>query len=298
MTWLTTTNPGGAFAPTEYANYFFDRLAASSVGLASGFTTVRTNSARLSVPRILSDGTATWTPEGAEIAVSDPNADAVIATPQKLAALAYVSNELVADSNPSAQNSIATLLARAVALKADAGFFQGSGSPPEIRGLKNTSGIQTVSMGTDGGAVAEVGLDPIIEAIGLLEAADANATAIVMHPRTWSALTRIVDGAGRPLLIDAAGAPTEAPRRAILGVRVLLTSQISTTETQGTATDASSIYVYDASQVVCVMRTDASVEVDRSAAFSSDRTAIRCVLRLDLAVPNPAAVVRVVGVTP
>jgi HK97 family phage major capsid protein len=298
MTWLTTANPGAAFAPTEFASYFFDHLTARSVALESGFRVVHTRAARLHVPRLLDDGVASWTPEGAEITPTDPNADSIVATPRKLAALTYASNELVADSNPSAQNTIAEQLARALALKLDVGLFEGSGTAPEIRGLKNQSGIQTVSMGTDGDVIGD--LDPFAEALGLLATANADGTAITMHPRTWAWLTKLKDGTGssRPLLVDAAGAPTEGPRRSILGVPVFLTSQLSVTETQGTASDASSVYVYDAQQVVVVLRSDATVEVDRSVAFSSDRTAIRAVLRADLVVPNPSAVVRITGVIP
>jgi HK97 family phage major capsid protein len=299
MTWLTTADPGLAFSPTEYANYFFDRLAAQSAGLRSGFTRVTTNSARLSVPRILSDGTASWTSEGAEITPSDPNADAVVATPRKLAALTYCSNEIVADSNPSAQNTVAELLARAIALKADLGFFEGTGTAPQIRGLKNVSGIQTLEMGTNGAALSN--LDVFSDALGMLAEENAEGSAIVMHPRNWRALTKIKDlttGSNRPVLIDAAGAPTDGPRRAIQGVPVYLTSQISVAETQGTATTANSIYVYDAKQIVVVMRQEVTVEADRSVAFSSDRTALRAILRLDMVVPNPDAVVRIMGVIP
>lgn len=54
----------------------------------------------------------------------------------------------------------------------------------------------------------------------------------------------------------------------------------------GSASNANSIYVYHKARVVAVMRFDATVEIDRSAAFSSDRTAVRVVLRADMVLPN------------
>jgi hypothetical protein len=64
---------------------------------------------------------------------------------------------------------------------------------------------------------------------------------------------------------------------------VLLTSQLSITETKGTSTDCSSIYVVDASQIYGVFRTDARVEVDRSRLFNTDQSEVRAIMRATLA---------------
>lgn len=70
------------------------------------------------------------------------------------------------------------------------------------------------------------------------------------------------------------------------------------TETQGTANNASSVYVYDAAQVVAVLRTDPTIEADPSVKFSSDQMAVRAKMRADLVVPYPESVVRIVGIIP
>lgn len=299
MSWLTTTGTaGGSFAPTENASYFFDRLRAESVVLSSGVRQLSTTAARLAVPRVLADAAVGWVAEGAEITPSDPNADTVTAIPRALKALVYASNELIADSNPDAQDVLAENLARAVALKLDLGMLEGTGTAPEIRGLKNQSGIQTVSMGTNGAALTN--LDPFADALGLLAEANADGKAIVMHPRNWRAITKIKEatGSNKPVIVAGDGTPTDGVRRSIYGIPVFLTSQLSVTETQGTASNANSAYVYDTMQVVAVMRSDTTVEADRSAAFSSDRTAVRVVLRADLVLPNASAVARITGIIP
>jgi HK97 family phage major capsid protein len=224
--------------------------------------------------------------------------ETLTATPRKLAGLEALSNELINDSIPSMLEVVGRSLLRSVALKFDLAVFEGSGSAPEPRGLKNVSGIQTVSMGTNGAALTN--LDPIADAIGSLMDYNASAAAIVMHPRTWRALTKIKEatGSAKPLLQDEAGGVGAAPRLSIYGTPVYVTSQLSVTETQGTANNASSIYVFDPNQVVAVFREDASIEVDNSRLFNSDQSKIRCIMRADIVVPNPKAVCRVVGVTP
>ncbi len=309
MTLLTTSAASGhGFAPTQAADFFFQHLTAQSVGLTSGFRTVRTGAARLDVPMVVSDASVNWTAEGQEITPSDVGTDTVQAVPRKLSALTYASNEMVSDSNPDAQDMLAANLARAAALKLDLGFYEGSGTPPEILGLKNQSGIQTVSMGTDGGSFAN--LDPFADSLGMLAQADAQGSAIVMHPRSWRALIQVKEDStdsNKPLLQQSAGSgaaavegavPTRMIVGTIYGVPVWLSSQLATDETQGTSTNASSAYVYEAPQVVAVMRQDAAVDVDTSAAFSSDRTAVRVTMRADLVLPNPAAVVRIRGIIP
>src|SRR5919204_4847873 len=295
--WLTRSlqegSGSGAYAvPEEYADVF-DRLAARAVGLASGFTVISTETDTLHVPKLTADATAAWTAEAATITASDPTLNEVIATPRKLAALTRMSNEWVDDARarPSGLGFVAQNLIRALALKLDLGIFEGSGSAPEIRGLKNVSGIGTVSMGTNG--ATPTNLDPFADAIGTLAQNNAEATAIVMHPRTWQTLSKLKEqtsGNNKPLLQESAGSGSQGLQRRIYGVPVYLSSQLSITETQGTSTDCSSAYVVQADQIVAVRRRDVSIELDRSRYFESDESVLRAILRIDVVVPNPTAI--------
>lgn len=298
MSLLESVAPGSAVAPPEHVQWFFDRLSAASVMLASGIRQIRTSQHQLAVPVLVDDVAAGWTAEGAEITLSDPDLAVVTATPRKLGALTLMSNEIVDDSIPAILELVGDSITRSLGLKLDLGMLEGSGTAPEIRGLRNQSGIQTVSMGTNGAALTN--LDPFAEAIGQLDGANAGAMrAIVMSPRNWTALSKIKEatGSNKPVLtsdVDPAG----AIRRAIYGVPVFLTSQLSTTETQGSASTANSIYVYDTQQVVSVMRKDISIVTSSDWKFSADQTAVRGIVRADLVLPNPEAVVRIAGVLP
>ncbi|OZM84095.1 phage major capsid protein [Pseudonocardia sp. MH-G8] len=302
-TWLTraitgASGAGAAFTPAEFPATFFDRLAAASVGLASGFAQITTARDTVTIPRWTADPSADWVAEAGVISSTDANADTITATPRKLAGLQRVSNETLTDSSPSLFERIAAGLVRSIALKADVGFYQGTGTAPQIRGLANVAGIGAVSAGANGATPAN--LDLFADAISTVVEANANPSVVVMHPRTWRTLLKVKEttGSAKPVLTDGAGAPGEAVRRSIYGLPVLLSSQLSTAETQGTANNASSVYVYDADQVVVVRREDVAVEIDRSRLFNSDESEIRAIARMDLVVPNPAAVVRIAGLLP
>jgi HK97 family phage major capsid protein len=189
VTLITTATPGSAFAPPEQNQQFFSYLAAQSVALASGVRVIRTNRAALDIPRVNADVSANWTSEASEVTPSDPSADLIVAVPKKLAALTFVSNELVEDSNPDVMTMIAEGLARSMSLKLDLAFLMGSGTAPEPRGLRNVAGISTVSLGANGGSLTS--LDALLDGFAALASANASPTAIFAHPRSWSALTKI-----------------------------------------------------------------------------------------------------------
>jgi HK97 family phage major capsid protein len=299
LTWVTTTRPddGGAFAPSEASQQFFDFLAARAVVLASGVQRMTTNAARLEIPRVKAGPAINWTTEADSITQGDPDADLVTAVPRKLAALVPLSNEMLLDSSPSVSATLSKSIARAMASKLDLGFLAGTGTPPQPTGLLTQAGV-TTPMATNGAPLAD--LDPIAAAIGTLETAGASASAIFMHPRTWAeiAVLKESDDSIRPVVSDGAGSPTDAPRRSLYGVPVWTTSALPVTETRGTATNASSILVADVAQVYVVMRQDLKIEFDRSFGFGSDVTYLRATIRADIVVNDPDAVVRISGVTP
>jgi HK97 family phage major capsid protein len=290
---------GAAITPSQPATFALDHLAAQSVGLKSGFTVLSTDRDSLLIPHTLSDSTSSWTAEGAPINAADVNANTITATPKKLATYEIVSNEVINDAQPDVLAVVESRLLRGMANTLDLGFYEGSGASNQPSGLKTvlTAG-QQVSMGTNG--AAPTNLDPWATAIAQLESSNANANAIVMHPRTWGELLKLkTDTAAsrnQPLLTEFAGSPTGGVTRALYGIPVYLSSQISTTETQGTGTTCSSSYVYEADRIYAVRRQDVTLEVDRSVLFASDQTAIRAISRWDIVVPDIAAGVRIVGI--
>jgi len=285
---LTTA---AAISPGELSSYLFDKLRASSVALASGVRVIATERDSVTFPALTADVAPGWYAEAGAITAGDPTLASVVATPRKLAHLVQLSNEVIDDSDPSVLDVLNAHLVAVLGLKLDLGIFEGSGTAPEIRGLANVSGIGSVSMGTNGGQVTS--LDPFADALAALEAANAKPGAIVLGPRTWATVRKLKDSQGRPLVGNGSA---DAPPT-IFGLPVHVT-QLSVTETQGSASNCSSVYVYEPGQVVLVRRADVEVEVDRSRLFNSDQSEVRAKLRADLIVPNPTAVCRIVGIKP
>ena len=157
-----------------------------------------------------------------------------------------VSNELVADANPSVMEMLMGQLTRSLSLAVDLAGFEGSGVNYQPRGMSTTGDINiNDGLGADGAVPAD--LDEIADAIGAIETANGKASAIFLHPAVWAILSKIrTDTAAtrnEPLLLNTVGVD-QAPVRRLYGVPVYLTSQLSTTEKQGSsASVCSSIYV-------------------------------------------------------
>jgi HK97 family phage major capsid protein len=293
---LTTTDASPIDTP-ELATFIFDRMRASSVMLAAGIRVMTTDRERIVWPRTTVDVSPDWAAEGIEIVEGDPEWDTLEVVPSKLAHRTVLSNESIDDAPIDLLGWVEAHIMKLMGLKLDAGLLEGTATTPStVLGLKNQSGIQTItSLGANGGPLVD--LDPIAQAIGALEEANAVPSAIICHPSTWLQAELLKDANHRYLLSPSQD-PTEAPSRSLFGLPVFVSSQLGKTETRGTSSDCSSIYVIDASQVVLVRRTDVALEVDRSQYFSSDQTQIRAKVRAGFVLPHPAAVARVVGVRP
>jgi HK97 family phage major capsid protein len=290
---------GAAFTPAENAGFAIDFLSKNAVFLRSGVQVIRTAGDSIVIPHLTSDGTASTVAEGSALPSSDPVAEALTAVPRKFAQTALVGNETLADSKPSALEALGNSLVRGVGLAYDLAAFEGNGTSPNVRGLKNVSGIQTFFVGVNGAALAS--LDPIADALGMLAEQNANdeGAVIVMPPRTWRAIMKLKEASGsnKSLVQDSSGSASGGVVRALFGRPVFLSGNLSLTEAQGTSGNvASSIYVYDPAQIYAVIREDTVFDVNPYQYGSTDQTLVRALMRADVLVPNPTAVVRITGV--
>ena len=279
-------------SPGELSTTLFDRLRASSVVLKTGIRTLTTEADSVTYPALTADAAPAWTSEAAPITPSDPTFGTVVATPRKLSALVQVSNEALTDSDPKLTQVLNDHLLKVLALKADAGLLEGTGTPPEPVGLKNVAGKQTLAAATNGQAPT---FDNFADAIALLEAVNVprERMRIVAHPRNLSTLRKAkASTAGSYLWQDVGNAEPAT----VFGVPIVASPQLAVNEVQGTSgATTNSAYVYDVDSLVYVQRTPIEIEVDRSRLFNSDQSEFRAKLRADLISPTPTGIVRVTG---
>jgi HK97 family phage major capsid protein len=195
------------------------------------------------------------------------------------------------DSDPSLATVLNEHLLRVLALKLDAALLEGSGTPPEIAGLREIAGQ---SFNAGGPTADNPEFEQFSTAIALLEAANVplSRIRIVLHPRNVAYLRTIkANDAGT----FQWGPPSAAPPNTLFGVPVFTSSQLSIDETVGSDTDCNSAYIYDVEALLFVSRAPIEIELDRSRLFNYDSSEMRAKLRADLVSPDANRIVRIEG---
>lgn len=197
---------------------------------------------------------------------------------RKIATFLPVTDEQLEDE-PRVRGYIDNRLPFMIRQRLDLQLLTGNGTAPNLRGILNTSGIQTQAKGTD----------PVPDAIykGIVKVevtGGAMANAVVMNPTDWQSvrLLRTADG------IYIWGNPSDAGPERIWGLRVVRAQA----ETAGTA------LVGDfANFVELAVRRGIDVQVSNSHStfFVEGKQAIRADIRAALVVYRPTAFCTITG---
>ena len=123
MTLLTDVGSGSSIlTPAQVEQLVVQPLIRDAVATQTS-TVIQTLSHDSRFPIVEQDPATSWTEEGEEITSSDADLDELVVTPKKLAGRTICSNELVADSDPSALQVVGEGLVRDLAVRLDAAYF-------------------------------------------------------------------------------------------------------------------------------------------------------------------------------
>ncbi len=247
----------------DWAAFVLNNLAAASVLLRAGARLVPVRGRVVHIPRVLTDGTATWTAEGAEIASSAPTGDQLVLTPKKLANVVSLSRESVEDAPVDELDAVGNALTRSIATAIDSRAFGAA-----VATATEPAGLRSYAIPAQTGGV---NLDNIIRATGTVASYGAVASAAFLNPGDLTTLRLAKDAQGRPLLqpdLQAGGAERVA------GALIFPTPNLP----------AGVALVGDARQIVVAVRRDIEVAFSGDAKFTADSIAARVTARVDWAV--------------
>lgn len=265
---------GSAITPEMWATYLLEHLSAQSVVLASGATRITTAQKIVHVPKVTSDGSASWYGELEEIDENGPAGDELILVMKKVAELVRLSNEVIDDSDPSVLDAVGTAMTRAVALTADRAILGGTGGKQPL-GVYGQAGQHVAG---------PIEIDTLIDAAGLVSDVGGQARVAYINPADFTALQKQKDANDRPLLTpDFSGGPSST----VYGLALWSTKGIAA----GTA------LVADPSQIIVAVRNDPQVAVSSDAIFTQDGSICRVVARLDCGVNDAAGLVSISAAT-
>jgi HK97 family phage major capsid protein len=283
-----TDSAGGYAVPNWLLPGILKALVPSSTMLSAGARVVvldqQGDSFRVAAINALP--TAAWRLEAGLMTDNPPTFRVVAIVPRSLSCLFRVSRELLMDA-PDMDQALHIAISQAFGKEIDRAGLLGRGSGAEIRGILNTSGINTYDMGTNGLALTSYA--PIVKAGRLI--ADQNApppTAIITSNREAETVDLFADTLGQPL------------RRppALEQMNFLATSQIPLTDTHGTASTAASMYLGDFRLASFYFREQLSVQRLTELYSATGEIGFACHARVDMALAYPQAFCAINGVIP
>jgi HK97 family phage major capsid protein len=288
-----TSTAGGVMVPAPIANLLIDLSRAASVTLAAGVQTVPMDSSTLKFARVTADPTVSWLDELAPASVSAPSFDGVTLTAKRVTAVVQASNELIQDA-PNASQVISHLLSAALASAIDGAVLSGTGTSGQPTGIKNASGVQSISMGANG--AAPTGFSQIVQALGMIGNAnvDLSQASMIWNPTTFAAYEGLEDANNNARIAPAS----------VRNLRKFMTTALPNNEVQGSANTASSLIVGDFSAALLGVRQQISIAVSNSGydgageTFLKNAVLIRVTARVDVGVKRANHFVVVKGILP
>lgn len=271
-----TNSAGGFLVPTLLSSHMIDLARNSARVMQAGATIVAMENEKLDVPKWTGDPAGAWRAEAAAITTSDATIGKVSLVAKSLACITIVSRELLEDA-PNVGNELIASFQASMGLKVDMAGLYGAGTSIEPQGVKGTSGITTLTNGTNGAALTNY--DPLVNGVFALSNVNENATGIIYSPRT---------GKNLALLKDTTGQPMRAPSY-LDSVPRFETNQISNTLTVGTSTDTTDIFTANWAQLLMGMRTRLIITPLTERYADTGQVGFVAWLRADVAVGRPAA---------
>ncbi|MEU6552104.1 phage major capsid protein [Streptomyces sp. NPDC046915] len=208
-----TDGNGGYFVPPLWLMSQYVELARAGRAYANvvNMQPLPPGTDSINIPKVASGtATAAQTADNAAVQETDATDTFINAPVRTIAGQQDVAIQLLDQSPVSFDEVIFRDLVADYATKTDLQVISGSGSAGQVTGVRNTSGITTVTYTDATPTVAKL-YSKIADAVQRVHTLRFMApTVIVMHPRRWAYLLAASDSNGRPLVVPNSGNPQNA----------------------------------------------------------------------------------------
>jgi HK97 family phage major capsid protein/HK97 family phage prohead protease len=300
---------GGNLVATDLMDQdFIEFLRNNAVMLQLGVRTMPGLVGNVAIPRRSGVASTYYlSTQTTAITQSESTFDQVTLAPKNLAALSKYSRQTLLQGTPGIEELVRRDLTDGINLAIDLGILNGSGSSGQPTGIMQTSGIGSVAMGTNGGAVT---LEKVVD----LEAAVMNVNgavnpgnvAYLTNYKVLAALKKLRAGGSTtgdgPFLFNTDGASLgRGPTPGTLnGYPLAPTNQVPSNLTKGSSSGVcSALLMGDFSQAIVGFwgnGLEITVGEDQDD-FSKALTSVRGIVTYDVAVRDPKSFAAILDIT-
>lgn len=291
---------GGNLVQTDLLDQdFIEFLRNRSVMLAAGVRTMPGLVGNVAIPR-RSGVASTYYLSSQTTAVtqSESTFDQVTMSPKNLAALSKYSRQTLLQGTPGIEQLVRSDLIDGINIAMDLGILNGTGSG-QPTGIMGTSGIGSVAIGTNGGAITMDALVNLETELTIDNVpVDRNTVGYITNAKVMGNLKKLRAGGSTTtdgpflvndnlLAIGRGGTPS-----VVNGYPIYVTNQVPATLTKGSSSGVcSAILIGDYSQaMVGLWGNGLEITVGEDADdFSKALTSVRGIVTYDVAVRDPKA---------
>lgn len=277
---------GGFIVPVQYVAQLIELFRSKLVLARLGATMLPgLSGSPVYVPKHTGSATGYWVDENATITDSQQTVGQIELTPRKGAAMTKISNELRLLSNPAIEALVREDLAAVLARLAQSGALFGIGASGQPLGLLNHSGLNSVVMGTNGGAMDFDTIVDIITSVDVDDALEGNL-GFLFHPTLRGIIHKLKDLQDRPIFQALTQAASVNASMGLAGYPWATTTQMRTNLSKGSGSNLTEMIFGNWSELLIGMwgsiRIDATQEA--GTAFATDQTWIRIIQMMDIGV--------------
>lgn len=276
---------GNLVATDHHADSFITLLRNRSHVINLGATTIGDLVGNVSIPSQAGAASAFWVAEGGAPTESVQMFGQVPLTPKTVGAFTDFTRRMLLQATPDIESIVRADLAGIIGVEMDRVAIAGSGLNDEPLGILNASGIGSVGIGTNGGAITWAHVLQLEEAIANANA-DEGALAYMTNNKARRALkgtTKVSGDAGAGFIWsdearDAAGYGT------LNGYRSAASNNVPSNFTKGTGTNLSAMIFGNWADVLIGQWGGLDILVDKITNGTSGGTRVIALLDMDIAI--------------
>ncbi len=302
------TTGGNLVATDLLADEFIEFLRNNALMLQLGVRTMPGLVGNVAIPRRSGVASTYYlSTQTTAITQSESTFDQVTMAPKNLAALSKYSRQTLLQGTPGIEELVRRDLTDGINLAIDLGILNGSGSSGQPTGIMQTSGIGSVAMGTNGGAVTlEKVVDLEAAVMQVNGAVNPGSVAYLTNYKVLAALKKLRAGGSTtgdgPFLFntDLAGIGRGPTPGTLNGYPLAATNQVPSTLTKGSSSGVcSALLMGDFSQAMVGFwgnGLEITVGEDQDD-FSKALTSVRGIVTYDVAVRDPKSFAAILDIT-
>ena len=297
------TTGGNIVATDLRADDFIEALRNNTVMVGLGVQVLSGLVGDVAIPRRSGvASTGYLSSETTAISQAESTFDQISMTPKTLATMSKFSRNMLIQATPGIEQLVRNDLSEGINVSLDLGILNGTGSSGQPTGIMQTSGIGSVAMGTNGGAITVDALVDLETAL-MEDNASVNADSIsyVTNAKVMGAIKKLKTSGGEYLVnnnLQALG--RGATPIAVNGYPLAMTNQVPSNLTKGsTSGSCSAVVLGDFSQAILGL-FGGGVEItvgEDSDDFAKNLTSVKAVVAFDVAVRHAQSFAAILDVT-